>query len=240
MRMKRVLLASTALAVFAGAGQAQAGDDLYLSVLGGANFLSDSSFSTTDGGGECGGETCSFATDADTGFAIGGAIGTRLDKWVKNLRVEMEASYRRNDIGGLFTEDGGETAGFIDGNMSTFAVMANAWYDIDVGHKVRPYVGGGVGWGRMNGDAQFVETTCGGGECGLGTETETDSNSGFAWQLGLGINYEVMPDVDVGIGYRYFVGPRFDDFFDAFDDNGRVETHNHAVQINLTIGIDAQ
>jgi opacity protein-like surface antigen len=113
--------------------------------------------------------------------------------------------------------------------------MANTWYDIDVGHKVRPYVGGGVGWARMHGDVQLVETI----NC-CTTTSNTDSNSGFAWQLGLGVNYEVMPAVDLGIGYRYFVGPRFDDFFDGKNSDGRLENHNHAVMVNLTIGIDAQ
>ncbi|MEQ1864710.1 MAG: outer membrane beta-barrel protein [Micropepsaceae bacterium] len=229
--MKRVLLATTALAMFAGAGQAQAGGDLYLSVFGGANFLADSSFFDGDG---CEGCSDSFSSDADTGFVLGGAIGTSLEKWAKGLRVEMEVSYRRNDVGGTWTTDGGELGGPIDGNMSTFAIMANTWYDIDVGHKVVPYVGGGVGWARMNGDVQFIDTI---GCCGT-TEDNEDSNSGFAWQLGLGINYEVMPAVDVGIDYRYFVGPRFDDFFDGKNSDGRLENHNHAVMAHIKIGID--
>jgi opacity protein-like surface antigen len=235
--MKRVLLATTALAMFAGAGQVQAGDDFYLSVLGGANFLSDSSAAFGDES-----ETHLYSTDGDTGFVLGGALGTHLDKWAKGLRVELEASYRRNDLGGNWFESDTETGtvtfgGPIDGNMSTFAIMANLWYDIDIGSKVRPYVGGGVGWARTRADAVFV-TTFRNDSPASGTHDTTNlENSGFAWQLGVGFNYEVAPDVDVGIGYTYFRGPHFHDTF--FEGEGNLDNENHAVSAHLTIGIDA-
>jgi opacity protein-like surface antigen len=239
MRNKRVLLATTAMAILAGAGQAQAGD-LYISVFGGANFFADQSVVLDPTG-----DTEAFSSDADTGFVLGGAIGTHLDKWAKGLRVELEASYRRNDIGGSWTTDGignggaGGEGGFIDGNMSTFAIMANTWYDIDIGSKYRPYVGGGVGWARTHGDVQFIETVVNSAPVSSNSVgTEEDSNSGFVWQLGVGLNYEVMPDVDVGIDYRYIVGPRFDEFL-TFNSNGNLENENHAVAAHITIGIDA-
>ena len=37
----------------------------------------------------------------------------------------------------------------LDGNLSTFAILANAWYEFAIGSKMRPYVGGGVGWGEV-------------------------------------------------------------------------------------------
>lgn len=240
MRMKRLLLATTALAMFAGAGQAQAGD-LYLSVFGGANFLADD-------GGVFNGGTDGISFDADTGFLIGGAIGTNLDKWQKGLRVELEASYRRNDLGGSWftgaepTPDGFTDFGIVDGNWSTFSIMANLWYEIDIGSKVRPYVGGGVGWGRVHAETQDVGTWCGGegggGPCQFSLTSTVADNSGFAWQLGLGFNYEVAPDVDVGLGYLYFRGPSFHDMF--FDGKAGIDNENHAVTAKLTIGIDAQ
>jgi opacity protein-like surface antigen len=233
--MKRILLASSALAVLAGAQQAQAASDMYVSVFGGANFLQDESQVFNTG-------SSSFSSDPDTGFVIGGAIGTHLDNWAKGLRVELAANYRRNDVGGVWTTSTGSTGGFFDANMSTFAIMANAWYDIDIGSKVRPYVGGGVGWARNSAEIvrirTFDSTTT-----GLNTVVSSNSfdKSGFAWQLGLGINYEVAADVDVGIGYRYFVGPRAGDGgegFVSFNSDSRHDNENHAVQVNLTVGIN--
>ncbi len=237
MQMKRILLASSALAVLAATQQAQAASDLYVSVLGGANFVQDESRSF-------GSSSSSFSIDPDTGFVIGGVIGTRLTNWAKGLRVELEAGYRRSDMGGAWTTSSGSTGGFLDGNLSTFSIMANAWYDIDIGSKVVPYIGGGVGWGRSHAEVARVETFTSSDPTTYDFINSVERhNSGFAWQLGLGFNYEVAQDVDVGIGYRYFVGPRFADSSNdnglvTFNSNSRVDNENHAVSVNLTVGIN--
>ena len=233
MRIKGVLLATTALALLAGPQTAQAGE-LYISVFGGANFLVDSSGPTDDTGG-----VGVWSTNADTGFLIGAAVGTHLDKWVKGLRVELEASYRRNDLKGNWQEisSGGDySGGVVDGNMSTFAIMANAWYDIDIGNKVRPYVGGGVGWGRVHGDVAFIKLTNSGSPSTSVHSTTVREQNGFAWQLGAGFHYEVAPDVDVGVGYRYFNGPNINRVFEG--ESGNIDNNNHSVMVDLTIGIN--
>ena len=224
MRMKSILAASTALALVAAAPVANA-DDLYVSVFGGLNMLADDS-------GPTDGNVGTWNSDADTGFVLGGAIGTSLSKWAQGLRVELEASYRRNDLGGDYRTDtsANPDTGTILGNMSTFAIMANAWYEFDIGSKVRPYVGGGVGWARMHGDMQALTS---GGDSD--TYTSDVDYSGFAWQLGLGGRYEVANGVDVGLGYRYFNGPSFNDFFGG--SYGRLDNENHAVQVELNIAI---
>lgn len=236
MRMKQVLLASSALAVIAGAQQAQAASDMYVSVFGGANFAQEQSQSFYSG-------SESYRWDPDTGFVIGGVVGTRLTNWAKGLRVELEAAYRRNDVAGVWTTSTGYTGGFLEGNMSTFSIMANAWYDIDIGSKVRPYIGGGIGWARARSEGVAVETFSYSTPTTFSTRgSGQNEHSGFAWQLGLGFNYEVAPDVDVGIGYRYFVGPNVDDggegLFGFIGDNTKIDNENHAVQVNLTIGIN--
>lgn len=235
MQVKRILLASSALAVLAAAQQAQAASDMYVSVLGGANFVQEQSrnFSSTE----------SFSIDPDTGFVIGGVIGTRLTNWAKGLRVEMEAGYRRNDMGGAWTTDTGSTGGFLDGNLSTFSIMANLWYDIDIGHKIVPYIGGGVGWARTHAEVARVETFDDSGTTYDFRNSVERDNNGFAWQLGLGFNYEVAQDVQVGLGYRYFVGPKFgDSYYDqglvTFNSDSRVDNDNHSVSVNLTVGIN--
>jgi opacity protein-like surface antigen len=226
MKFKAILAATTACALIAVAPSAKAGD-LYVSVFGGLNMVVDSSGATDnpDGG---------WSSDADTGFVIGGTIGTSLDRWAQGLRVELETSYRRNDLGGSYVEvpDPTETeTGILDGNLSTFAVMANVWYEFDIGSKMRPYIGGGAGWARMSGDVAAVETTPNTGS-DFGTSNEA---SGFAWQLGVGGLYEVSPGVDVGIGYRYFNGPAFAEIWEG--DVGKIENENHAVQVELKIDI---
>lgn len=228
MRMKQLWLATAAMAALAGAQQAQA-DGMYVSVFGGANFLKDDS----NNGGVSGFYTSHESFDADTGFVVGAAIGTGLDNWVKGLRIELEASYRRNDVGGAWSEETfwSTSSGSIDANMSTFSIMSNVAYDFDVGMKVKPYVMAGAGWARSHFDGALVTT--GGSQWGNSFDTES---SGFAWQLGAGINYEVAPGVDVGLGYRYFDGPNTSYFAGKNDiNNNRHDNDSHAVTVNLTI-----
>lgn len=243
MQLKRVLLASSALALLAAATPAQA-DGLYISVFGGANWVQDSSASilTTDGPTDT--TVFHWATDADTGFIVGGAVGTSLNNWLQGLRVEIEASYRRNDVSGIWTISDFDTGFFdfsiggpIDANLSTFAVMANVWYEYDAGWKVRPYIGGGVGWARTKFDGALNTTT-------FNFTTFDREEDGFAWQLGVGVNYEASPGVDIGLGYRYFSGPDVKEPFfmsPGFADGvsfGRQESDNHSVLVNLTIAVN--
>ncbi len=240
MRLKRLLLASSALALFAGASTAQA-DGLYISAFGGANFAQDSSAGALFTDGASTQITANWATDADTGFVIGGAVGTHLDKWVQGLRVELEASYRRNDVSGVWgtagftdTTDLVSSSGTIDANLSTFAVLANAWYEHDMGWKVKPYVGGGIGWARTKFDGASISPLI----------VFDRENDGFAWQLGAGFNYEASPGVNVGLGYRYLNGPDINEpfdvdvFFFGKQSFGKVDNDNHSVLLNLTIDIN--
>lgn len=239
MQLKSLMLATTSLAMLATAGSAQAGefDGLYISVFGGANFQHDQS------GVQAVASSSTLTTfahtfDAKTGFVIGGAIGT--DLWVKGLRGEVEVSYRRNDVGGgwrIFSTTGSDSSssvGSFDGNTSTFAVMANVWYDIQLGWKIVPYIGGGVGWARSKMDGAFLTSS-------LTSTLDQFSveHSGFAYQLGAGFNYEVSPGVDLGIGYRYFNAPNLtigvNNSFGPTDFVVKNDNDSHAVQLNLTI-----
>lgn len=245
MRVKNLLLASTALALLGTAQPAQA--DMYVSVFGGANWLEDSSGFGTNVF-FCGKFSCTsigrFSTDADTGFVLGGAIGVHLDNWLRGLRAEIEASYRRHDVGGrwatsFFVSGFGpytSSSGAIEANQSTFAVMANVWYDIDMNWRVKPYVGAGVGWARAKVDGAFRTFS------GFNTTTAfSRHDNGFAWQLGAGFNYEVQPGVNVGVGYRYFQGPDVELFFSGKLGNivnAEIENNNHSVLVNLNIDIN--
>jgi len=230
---KRLLLASAATVILASAGQANAGD-FYVSVLGGANWWQDQSQVS-------GPNTTVINFDADTGFFIGGAIGLHLDRWLHGLRAEVEASYRRNDINGNWHTSDTET-GTVDGHISTFSVMANVWYDIDLGSKVRPYIGGGVGWARSHFDGAILTSS---GATRSGEGTTAFDQAGFAYQLGVGFNYEVMPGVDLGVGYRYTVDPRLH-FKEGGEFGGEgfggegytLDNRSHTVALTLTVDID--
>jgi len=220
VKFRNLLLASSAVAAIAAVGQAQA-TPFYFSVLGGANWVEDERILTSN--------STLGHFDFDTGFIIGGAFGIHMDQWLRGLSLELEAAYRRNEITGHYTTFSNVT-GTINGHVSTFSVMANAWYEIDVGSKVRPYLGGGVGWARVHNEQFWVSSNA------VGTFTTTGDNAGFAFQLGVGFNYEVMAGVDLGLGYRYFDGPNIA----AYNGNNgpdHIDNINHTVAVNLTVDI---
>ncbi len=241
MRKRAVFMATTAVALVSMYSPANA-RDLYVSVFGGLNFQSDSS-QTVQGSFFGGDATTAYSENADTGFVVGGAIGAHLDRWAQGLRTELEVSFRRNDIDGWWSvsteTDSGFAEGLLGANTSTFAIMANVWYEFDIGSKARPYVGGGAGWARGRIEVAVTEST---NTIGFGFNESTtyeETESGFAWTLGAGVNYEVSPGVDVGIGYRYFRGPGFDPLFIGKNSIAvPFDNENHAVSANLTVNIN--
>jgi opacity protein-like surface antigen len=259
VRRKAILLASVTGAALIALGPAYA-EGFYVGVLGGANFVQsqDGSFTTdfrlTN--------TFHAHFDPDTGFLLGSVVGLELDRWLHGFRVELEASYRRNDVGGRWDVTSvnnlaipGEigaaalATGPISANMSTFALMANAWYEFSVGSRFKPYLGGGFGWARSRLDGEFEEPNI-----SLTAQAVNPfngfvvENSGFAYQLGFGITSEISPGVSLGIGYRYFDAPNTEIFFAgkligsgvtaAASSNNSIKFDNVSHSVALTFSVD--
>lgn len=226
MQTKITLLATTALAALALAAPANAAGNWYVSLTGGANWQNDDGFVAINGP-----DTLVFDSSSDTGFLVAGAVGLSLSGVAPGLRVEAEVSYRQNsNDGAWFTDTGILTdSGPLDFDHQALAVMANVWYDFDVG-GVRPYIGGGIGWADVELDGTYVG----------GTLPVIDfSDDGFAWQLGAGVNFAISPNVQLGVGYRYFVGPEVT-VLAPFGGNtaaGDLDYENHAATVTLTFGM---
>jgi opacity protein-like surface antigen len=256
---------AAAVALLAGASATNAGQ-LYVSMFGGANWGSDLD-QVTGGGGVVNSSrtvqvnhqqtaphfhTLAFVftavtnftmsgAEADTGFVFGASVGREYDNIIPGLRLELEASVRRNNFG-LATLSGGSTdsdtassnfnpggnilypagvtplaplgnggpgvavapgpgtysfaANFTsnftvadEGHVQTWALMANAWFDLGNSSTFTPYIGGGIGYAISKFDGGAVYDG-------------VDGN--FAWQLGAGVNIAVSDETSLGIGYRYF------------------------------------
>lgn len=86
------------------------------------------------GGGEV--DNSGLDLNLDTGIVLSGVVG----KAFGNARLEAEIAYRQNDM------DNVDLVGPIAGEMSSFAVMGNVYYDFgDTTWSFRPYVGIGIG-----------------------------------------------------------------------------------------------
>ena len=240
--MKSHLLASTAIGTLLAATSVAQAEGLNLRVFGGANWVGDETYSgfvpfTSPYSGPAGyyalGMMGDMEFDADLGYVFGGAVGYG---WDNGLRIDVEASYRRNGVditgSGLFavkaavpptavytdtkTDVFADSAG-TDGHVEATALMANAWYEFNMFNSpLRPFIGGGVGFAWVDVHdilEQRLFTTTG----GVTGSTKSFSNglhgddSGFAWQLGGGLAWEVAPGKDFTVEYRYFNGPDIDE-----------------------------
>lgn len=242
MSRKPALLATSAVVLLSLASPSQSGE-LYVSVLGGVNWQSDAQLVARGSLTNSSTWTSNFGDmDPNAGYLISAALGTSLDRWIDGLSAELEVGYRRNSLDGQWTHTSffssavvDAVTGPIDGHVSTFSIMANAWYEFDAGLPVRPYVGGGVGWARANAEGAFQSWTT----------TFDQTESGFAWQLGAGVTYDLKPGMKLGLDYRYFDGPSLHNVFSNFNSQVNVpdvdpplDNQNHAVALRLQIDIN--
>ena len=153
-----------------------------------------------------------WTTEFDTGWAVSGAIGRSYGP----LRGELEVAYQSvgvdthsgvsaggialdaEDAGVLITGSGnlgvsvGDLVAAGEGDLDTIFVMANAFYDFDMGGPLTPYIGGGVGVGFV--DVEYAPSA---------TTIIDDDATVFAYQAMAGVAYEVTPTMDLFAGYRY-------------------------------------
>jgi opacity protein-like surface antigen len=229
MRTKTILLASSAaVALSIAATPAEAAGNFYVTIYGGTNFLNDERFATVTFPSSS--TTFTFNGDADVGFVVGAAVGHSLHDIVEGLRGEVEVAYRQQDVDGPWassTTGLGSYSGVVDYDQSSFSVMANLWYDFDL-VGVKTYFGGGVGWARTEIDGSFGPTL----------PFSIDDN-GFAWQLGAGVNFDISPNVMLGIGYRYFAGPEVTILAPGAGNplTGDLESENHSAIVNVTVSM---
>ena len=136
----------------------------------------------------------------DSGYMFGFAIGQIQGR---NLRTELELSYRSIDINGLRLENDMSSQFLaVNGDFGTFSGMLNGYWEfVDVPfEKVKPYIGGGLGFAIAR--PEFLQ--------GDGVEAVIDNNdSSFAYQWMAGLNYKASSTIDAFVEYRYFVANSF-------------------------------
>lgn len=120
----------------------------------------------------------------DPGYAVGGFVGYEFGN---GWRTEGELTYRVNDVDGFLNLNA-------DGDVSSIALMANGFYDFDLGSPFVPYVGGGIGVAYLSVNDVGA----------LGNPLADDDDTVFAYQLGVGVGYQISPTVTLTADYRYF------------------------------------
>lgn len=136
---------------------------------------------------------------ADIGWSVDGALeisGADLDfedDWSAHLgagyafsngvRVEGELARRENEFESF------------PGEARATSLMINAFYDFNREGRIRPYVGVGVGGANIEADG------------GAGPISFDDDDTVFAYQGLVGVAFALTEQLDLDVGYRYFVAP---------------------------------
>lgn len=217
--IRRVSCLAVAGAIAAGFGGAAAAEGLYAGVGGGFVFPRDSDIN--------GQATAAYpipvdaTVKSDRGMAFSGALGYR---FADGLRVEGELSYRKYDFKTITVREPGglsAIAGFnpyslapdapqrigalnalrgtreLEGDLRSLTLMANLYYDFDLGLDFKPYVGGGIGLSRVSVEGSVS-----------GRKTVDDDDTVMAYQLGAGLGYRVGGSDDrpvvISVDFRHF------------------------------------
>jgi opacity protein-like surface antigen len=154
--------------------------DVYLNGNLGAVWLGDSDFSLSD--------TTVGKAEYDTGFGITGALGFDTGMF----RFEGEVGYRKSD----YDKIGASGQAMVDtsGDVTGWDFMANAYFDVETGSQLTPYIGGGLG-------VAVLETT---GVSAGGNHLESGEDTVFAYQAIAGVAYSFTDAWMVQLEYRFF------------------------------------
>ena len=197
----------------------------YVSVFGGLNHTTESDI--TDKFVVAGVEaTARGSLETDNGYVAGLTIGKKFD----NISLELELSYRENDLDEL-TFDSISALGTtiainlgnvpIEGTQSSRSAMINGWFDLPM-DSLTPYVGGGVGISNVNLEVDSIAGAA---------ATFDESDTVFAFQAGAGIKFSVSGSTSIDLGYRFFAAhdPVHDDGVDEVE----VDYQNHSAMVRL-------
>lgn len=167
--------------------------------------------------------TAKSTSEYESGFKVAGTVGYEIGR---GFRVEGELFFARAEVAKV-TYKGVPAAGTIDipvsGTADQIGAFANAWYDFDTGSDWIPFVGGGLGFirvdqSRLKYDSQklFRDSYA----AGLRANGQPDqqvqqalaavpdvpeistADTAFAYHIGLGMGYRLTDNVILQAGYR--------------------------------------
>jgi OOP family OmpA-OmpF porin len=164
--------------------------------------------------------TLPFTLDTDVGVFGGGALGYRFGG---GFRAEGEVSYRNNKWSTASTTLAPTTLP-VTGAVDVLGLMANAYYDLDLGSSMALYVGGGIGVAIEWADI---------GISGVGSVPASDSTA-FAYQgiAGASIGLGDGP-AEFFVEYLYFGTDSFNFSGGGGILNVNADYSSHAVAVGL-------
>lgn len=155
------------------------------------------------------------------GFSVGAAVGTRI---TPRLRAEAELSYLTKKAKS-FSEDGYDFDP-ASGSLRQTYILANVWHDMPMG-MFSPYIGGGLGFGFINGDRVDRDGDTLGDKTGVGLATQLGAGvrAQFGDSLAFDVGYRMKSIIEANVGAA-----------NGNDELSAVSTVDHILQAGLTYG----
>lgn len=140
--------------------------------------------------------TCAGTLDSlGSSLVLGFGVGYRLPG---GIRIDVTYDNRSG-----YNLSGTSLTGVnFDPKVTANTVLFNGYYDlpIKIGERVRPYIGGGIGWSKNKvNNINYSEP----GPSPDSGQVPGGSKGGLAWQLTLGAEVRVTENWVLDIGYRY-------------------------------------
>jgi opacity protein-like surface antigen len=182
-----LMLLFSAGSVFAAEGNT----GFYLGISGGYVIPQTLTISDTDNSSE------KFDATLNNGWFAGVTTGWLTPFTKRIMALEMEYNYIRNDFDNskIIPDIMGNGSGKIDGTIGVHAFLFNVKARYPEG-KIHPYAGAGLGWSIVQLGDLTITGSAGPGEKG-------NIGNGFCWQLLAGVDFDITPNIAVGIGYKY-------------------------------------
>lgn len=137
--------------------------------------------------------------------------------WTNGLRLEGEVYHSRSNVEAIRGTGGG------NGHLNNTDFFANAFYDFQLGMRMTPYIGGGVGVALVNADDI--------GTLNNGSRLNDDQTE-FAYQAIVGVAGQLDPHWTVSADYR-FIGTTEPNFRTTTGANARTENYSHNIVFGL-------
>jgi opacity protein-like surface antigen len=167
----------------------------YFSAFIGSTVLQDSTAKTSDDFAK---KFYNDRIEFDPGMDFGGTGGFDFGF----VRLEGELSYKSAGMKEITDTSDGYRFGRVDGGVSSFSFMVNAFVDIHNESPVTPYLGGGAGFATLYLDRTYgVDARSGTPQRAL--LYQEDNDTVFAYQAGAGVEIALTPRLSLDVAYRF-------------------------------------
>jgi opacity protein-like surface antigen len=181
MKTRCIVLAGAAFLALG--GPAAAGDGFYIGLgagWDGQNNITVDQLTPPPGSGQ---------VQTNDGVVFAGTLGFKMPEFP--IRLEFESGYDWHSVSNV--QSGGAQFG-ATGHANIASELVNAVYDFPIAPGWNIYGGAGVGEGHVYFAPNFSDT---------GDEIARVDHWGFMWQGIGGTSFEIAPDADLFLDYRY-------------------------------------